>query len=323
MELIAYVVMAAGAYIALLKRERVVVYCWFILFVVYSLIARLSPEITADTKGYYHAAETWPPPLILYTLREPLVWFGSSFLYYITGNHLATFLTLDILSGIAVIHATKALDDGDNRMVALAPTIISSYVFLLGQQNVLRQHVAFVILLWAVAVRSRNQRGAIGLFVLSVLAHNATAVLFGYWFDIGSRARRRYGPLITVVGVILIGILPPFLRKSTSASGLTTDYLYVALAAALVLLMLFANSGRLSGARSAALWSFLAFAPAISVLGSAQFERVAMMFFVLVFVDLYRNHRSLRLEGSMVAHLAFAVLVVPVFVFHSTLRILQ
>ena len=323
MELVAYIIVAVGAYLALLTRERAVVYGWFVLFLVYSLIARLSPEITGDMRGYYYAAETWPPPLILYTLREPIVWFGSSFLYYLTGDHVATFLIIDALSGIAVIHAAKTVDDGDNLMLAFAPTIISSYVFLLGQQNVLRQHVAFVILLWALAARSRNQRGAMSLFVLSVLAHNATVVLFGYWFDIGSRDRRRYGPWITLAGVILMAILYPFLRKSTSASGLTTDYLYVGLAGALALLVLYARSGRISGSGSEALWNFLAFAPAIGILGSAQFERVAMMFLVLMFVDLYQNRRLLRMERSMVAHLAFAILVVPVFVFNSALRMLQ
>ena len=322
MELIAYGTMAAGAYIALLTRERTVVYGWFILFVVYSLVARLSPEITWDMQVYYSAAETWPPALTLYKLREPVVWFGSSFLYYVTGNHVVTFLTFDILSGMIVIHAMNAVDDGDNRMLAFAPTIISSYVFLLGQQNVYRQHVAFVILLWALAARSRDQRGAIGMFVLSALAHNATAIMFGYWLDVGSRARRRSGPLITILGVVLLAILFPILRKSTSATGLTTDYLYVALAATVGLLMIVANVGRLSSTRSAALLNFVAFVPAIGILGSAQFERVAMMFLALLLIDLYRYHRSMRLEGTLVAHLAFAILVVPVFVFPSALTML-
>ena len=321
MELVAYIIVAVGAYLALLTRERAVVYGWFVLFLVYSLIARLSPEITGDMRGYYYAAETWPPPLILYTLREPIVWFGSSFLYYLTENHVATFLIIDALSGMVVIHAMKGLDDGDNRMVALAPTIISSYVFVLGQQNVLRQHVAFVILLWALAARWRNQRGAIGLFVLSVLAHNATAVLFGYWLDLGSGRRRRYGPLITVSGVILLNVLWPFLRKSSSYTGLDTAYLYIVFALALGLLLVYTDTGRLQrfGFRSPALLNFVAFAPAVGFLASDQFERVAMIFLILIVIDLYRSHRSLRLGGMAVAHLACAILVLPVFLFSSVL----
>ena len=323
MELIAFVVMAAGAYIALITRSRAVVYAWFILFLVYSLIVRLSPTFTGDIAVYYQAAERWPPPIIFYTLREPVIWLGSSLLYEVLGNRVVTFLVIDVLIGTIVIRSMKALDDdGSDRMLALAPTIISSYVFLLGQQNVLRQHVAFAILLWALAARSRNQRRAIVLFLLSVLAHNSTAVLFGYWYDLGPQRRHRYGPLITVVGVILVAVLFPFLRKSTSATGLDTRFLYVAVAAMLGLLMLYANSGRLSGSRAAALMNFIAFTPAIGILGSAQFERVAMIFLVLMVTDLYRHHRSLRIGGAEVAHLAYAILVVPVFLFSNVRNLL-
>ena len=322
MELSAYVAMASGAYIALLTRKPAMVYGWFVIFVAYSLIVRLSPEITGDMRVYYEAVTVWPPPLTLYTLREPVIWIGAPFLYFLTGDHVAMFLIIDILSGAIIIHSMRTLDDGDNRMLALAPTIICSYVFLLGQQNVLRQHAAFMIVLWALAARSRKQGGAIILFVASMLAHNATAVLFGYWFDVGCKGRRRFGPLITVVGVLLLGLLFPLLGKSRSATGLTTDYLYVALAAGVGLLTLYAESGRLSGARSSALLNCVAFLPAIGVLGSAQFERVAMIFLVLMLTDLYRHSRSLRIGEWEVAHLIFGILVVPVFVFPSALQFL-
>ena len=181
MELIAYVVMAVGSGIALVARRPRVVGCWFVLFVLYSLVARLSPQTTWDMGLYYTSAETGPPPLGLYWLREPIVWFGSSFLYQLTGSRVVTFILIDIASALVVIHAMRKFDDGDNRMLSFAPTIISSYVLLLGQQNVFRQHVAFAILLWALAARARGQRSAVGLYVLSMLAHNSTALLFGYW----------------------------------------------------------------------------------------------------------------------------------------------
>ena len=321
MELIVYVIMAGGAYVALMTRTRAVVYAWFILFVAYSLIVRLSAQ-TPDMAVYSAAVEAWPPPLGLFTLREPVFWLGAPLLHELIGNRVATFLIIDVLSGVLVIRAMSALDDdSSDRMMALAPTIIISYVFLLGQQNAFRQHLAFVILLWSLAARSRNQRRALGLFILSVLAHNAAAVLFGYWFDTRDNLRRRYGPLITVVGVILLAALVPFLRKSALVTtGLDTEYLYVALATVLGLLLLYANSGRLSGSRAAGLLNFVAFAPAIGVLTSVQFERVAMIFLVLMLTDLYRHHRSLRLGGGLAAHLTYAILVLPVFVFPSALE---
>ena len=321
MELVAYIAMSAGAYVALMTRARSVVYGWFIVFFVYALFARISPELTSDMQAYYRAAETWPPPFTLYTLREPLVWFGSSFLYFLTGDHVATFLILDVVSAVVVLHAMDGLDDGDHRMLALVPTIISSYVFVLGQQNVLRQHVAFVILLWALAARVRNQHGAIWLFVLSVLAHNVTAVLFGYWLDLGSRGRRRYGPVITVGGVILLNVMWPLLGKSSSYTGLDTAYLYITLAFALSLLLLYTDTGRLPrfSVYAPALLNLFAFAPAVGFLASDQFERVAMIFLVLILIELYRYHQPLRLGRIVVSHLVWFVLVTPVFLFPSVL----
>ena len=173
-------------------------------------------------------------------------------------------------------------------MVALARIVISSYVFILGQQNVLRQHVAFVLLLWALAARWRGQRGAIVLFFLSVLAHNATSVLFGYWIDAGTSAKRRYGPLITVTGVILLQYLWPFLSKSSSQTGLDTAYLYLIIALGIGLLLVYANLARVRqlAAYSGSIVNFIAFAPAIGFLASDQFERIAMIFLVLILIDL-------------------------------------
>ena len=320
MELLAYTLMAAGAYVALIARRPAVVYGWMVFFLMYSIAARLSSDTTSDMAVYYNAARAWPS-LSLYKLREPILWFSSSFFYYVVGNEVIAFLIIDILNGIVVLHAMRTFDDGDHRMVVLVPTILSSYVVVLGQQNVLRQYMAFVILLWALAVRSRNRCGSFMLFVLSVLAHNFAAVLFGYWFDIGRESRRRYGPLITIVGVILLSVLWPFLGKSSSYTGLDTAYLYVVLAAAFSLLLLYARSGRLQrfGGGSAALLNFIAFTPAISVLASDQFERIAMVFLILIVMDLYRYHRSLRLGGTEMAHVAYAILVLPVFLFSSVL----
>lgn len=322
MELAAYIVMAAVAYVVLLARNSRLVYGWFILFVVYSLVARLATETTWDMSVYFEAAEALPP-LTFYKLREPVVWFGTSFVYFLSGSHIATFLAIDILSGIIVMHAMKSLDNGDGRLFSLAPTIISSYVFLLGQQNIYRQHVAFALLLWAVASAARNRRGAIGILVLSMLAHNGTALAFGYWMDAGTTARRRYGPLITISGVMLMGLLFPYLRKSTSATGLATEYLYVAIVAALGLLLMYTNVGRLTRLRWPAMFNFLALVPAIGILGSAQFERVAMMFLVLLVVDLYRFRASIRLGDTVASHLAVGLLIVPVFIFPSAFSMLQ
>ena len=261
------------------------------------MIVRLSPP-TLDMIAYSSAMVTWPPPLTPYTLREPIVWFGAPLLYKFTDDRVLTFLVFDIASGLIVIRATRGMDDGDGRMLALAPTILASYVFLMGQQNGWRQQIAFVIFLWSCSARTHHQRRAIVLFILSILAHNATALLAGYWYDIGRMKKRRYGPLITISGVALVALLFPYLGKSSSVTGLQTEYLYVIVAVAISSFILYARVGRLPLDTMDGVSNFVAFVPAIVVLGSTQFERMGMMFLVLILIDLVRHHRSLRVSSS-------------------------
>ena len=316
-ELTAYVLMAFGAYIALISRRRGILYGWFLLYIAYSVIVRIMPP-ALDMVAYSAAMTAWPPPLTFYTLREPVVWIGVPFLHYLLNNRIATFLLVDLLTGLIVYRAMYDLDEGDGRMFSMAPAIMTSYVFLLGQQNVWRQHVAFVILLLAVASRARHRRGSIFLFILSFLAHNATALFFGFWIDTGREQRRRYGPLLTFGAVIIMLYALPSLGKSAQATALNTEYLYVALAGAIILTLLYATTGRISAVGMPALLNFLGFAPAVAILASAPFERIAMMFLVLIVIDIQRRHQTLHIGSAGTQHAAFLLLVAPAFIFQSS-----
>ena len=317
MELTAYVLMAFGAYVALISRRRRILYGWFFLYIAYSVIVRVMPP-TIDMVVYSEAMTVWPPPFAFYTLREPVVWIGVPFLHYLLNNRVATFLIVDVLTGLIVYRAMHDLDDGDGRMFAMAPAIMTSYVFLLGQQNVWRQHVAFVILLLAIASRARRRRESIFLFILSFLAHNATALFFGYWIDTGREKRSRYGPLLTFGAVVIMLYALPSLGKSASATALNTEYLYVAFAGAISLTLLYATTGRLPTTETPALLNFIGFVPAVVILASAPFERISMMFLVLIVIDIQRRHRDLHIGSVETQHVAFLLLVIPTFIFHSS-----
>lgn len=321
LELITFVVLAAGAYFIRRTKRRSAVYSWFFLFTVYSLVVRTSPP-TLDMVAYHSALTVWPPPVIQYTLREPIIWLGAPLVYKILGSEVFTFMLFDVTTGLIVIRAVDRMEEGRETMLPLGPMILVSYVFLMGQQNGWRQQVAFAIFLWACSARSNHQRRALLLLVLSVLAHNSTALLSGYWFDVGRNGRRRYGPLITLVGVSLVGLLLPYLAKSSSVTGLRTEYLYVALAVVLYLVVVYSSSGRLPRGSATGLVNFAAFVPAIVILGSTQFERMAMMFLVLILVDMWKHHGPLQLSRPEVVNMVFAILVAPVFLFPNALNML-
>lgn len=316
LELVAFGVMASTAYIALIVKKRMLTYGWFILYALYSLIVRLSPAISSDMTYYYHVAQNWPPSVTFFTLREPVFYFVYPSVLRVLGDRTIAFLVMDLVCGLIIFRAMKEFDDGDGRTLALAPVIISSYVFLLGQQNVLRQHLGLIILLWSLAGRTRHRRSALVLFVLSALAHNMALVFFGYWFDMGREKRSRYGLLFTATVVVAVAV--GFSGwKSAGAFGVDTRYLYVAVATTLVGLLLYASTGRFSSLPVSML-HFMVFIPAGVYLASAPFERLAMVFMVLIVIEVYRRQRSLHLDSELTGHFVYALLVVPTILFAST-----
>ena len=321
MELALFATMVVLAYIALFSRRYTPLYLWFTIYVVYSFFVRIGPPI-ADIVNYTEALHAWPPPLLFYVLREPVVWVGAPLVRYIVGSDVVTFLAIDVIMGAIVLWSMRNSASRDGTPIRLAPTIATSYVFLLGQQNILRQHVAFVLFLWATASAYRSQARPLVLLSLSVLSHNTTLVLLGYWFDRHRRKRPLVGYLVTFCGVIALSFLVSVLGKSSINTGLDTRFLYLLVGLVVLLVIAYAKVGRRFLSLCPALSNFLAFTPAMMILASAPFERIAMMFLVLIAVDICRNHSELELTRGLAAHIAYIALVLPVFVFPNALRFL-
>ena len=305
----------------MLTKRNTVVYSWFLLFVFYSIVVRIRP-FTFDIVHYANAFSSWPPPLTVYTLREPVAWLGGRLIHQLLGHDVATLVAIDILIASVLLVGLRPTGGDGDLLFSLAPTIAISYVYLLGQQNILRQHIAFVLLLCAAVPGYRVRPRSVILFTLAFLSHNASAFLAGYLFDIHSGRNRQIGPLITGLGVLLLVFLLPFLGKSAAATGLDTRVHYVAVLLSLTLLLLYANSARVVFDRAPSLLNFFAFLPAMAVLSSASFERIAMMFLVFLTIDVYLNHRSLGLRRLVAGNIAYGALVIPVFVFPSTQQFL-
>ena len=320
MELVIFAMMAVLSYLALVTRRNTAIYAWIATFALYTLIVRLKPP-TSDIVNYLRAMNAWPPPFLFYTLREPLFWIGAPLLRKLIGHDVLALLTLDAVVMAIVFRSTQA-SDGDEQLRPLTPTMMTSYVFLLGQQNILRQHLAFVLLLLATLPHYRKRLYPSILLIASFLSHNATIVLFGYWFDVNDRQRRHIGPVITAIGAVSLFFLLSTVGKSSADTGMDTRLFYVTLAVVILTLFIFSNHGRRFHHHCPALMNFIAFLPATLVISSASFERIAMMFVFFMVIDIYRNHKHLRMTKLVAAQIAYGVLVIPVFLFPSTLRFL-
>ena len=153
---------------ALVRRNRRYVYAWVGLFVAYSIAARIRVPAN-DMVNYVAALGSWPPPITIYTVREPVIWFGLPVLGLVLENPILAFVAIDVVTCVITIRALERLDDGSNKLLALAPVLLSSFVFLFGQQNVLRQHVALVRLSMGVVLWARNVCSIDNVFCVSIV----------------------------------------------------------------------------------------------------------------------------------------------------------
>ena len=323
LEVVSYIAMATGAYLSLMFKKKAWIYGWVLLFLVYSIAIRVrAPAL--DMLNYAAALESWPPPITPYTLREPVVWLGLSALGSVVRSRVLAFVLIDLVTCFATIWAFRRLDDGSSRLFSMAPTVLTSFVFLFGAQNVFRQHIAFVIFLCSVAYAAGAPGKAGLLFLLSGLTHNSIVFLFGYWWDSIRERRSQVGWVATAAGIGLLAVVINLVAKSSSATGGNTVGAYVGVSAAMWGLLMYSMKGRGIMEQPLSPWrNYVALLPAVVFLGEAQFERVSMMFIVLMVVAVGRHYAAFRIRWRILANAAYVMLVVPVFVFPSAWNILR
>ena len=321
LELVAYLASVAAAIITVITRTRGPLGIWFVLFLLYSTVARMSLDQARDMAFYYSVVSAWPPSTF-YFGREAIFWYGTAGLYLLTNNEVLTFLITDVFVAFIVLHAMRMFDSGDRRMISLTPMLMCSFVFLLGQQNAYRQHLAVALLLLALSARYRRSRMSVPLLLCAVLTHNMVAVFGGVWLDSRYSQKTRYGRLITFAGAISIGLLLPVIGKSASFTGLDLRLLYVGVVGAIAILLWYFELGRFGSVFPTSLTHYISFLPALLFLSSAQFERLSMVFLVVIVVELHLSGSWCAIRESTLSVLGCLLLVVPVFLFGSTLRIL-
>ena len=320
-EIISFVVMAAGAYGALLSRSRGYVYSWVAIFFVYSVAVR-STLPSNDMVNYVAAFGAWPPPITPYTIREPVIWFGLPLLGLIIDEAVVAFVVIDLVTCLVLIWGLQRLDDGSGRLLSIAPMLMSSFVFLFGQQNILRQHVALVVFVWASSYDADSPVRATIFFAIASLTHNAVILLSGHWLD--GRTRSQLGWMVTAVGMSVLPLLVGLIGKSWSATGANTTLAYVGFFVVTALAVSYSSGGRRIMETPYSSWrNYLMIIPLMFVLGEAQFERVSMMFVVVIVISLFRYYRIWRIRWSVLANAVYLALIMPVFLVPSAFQMLR
>ena len=122
--------------------------------------------------------------------------------------------------------------------------------------------------------------------------------------------------MATAAGIGLLAVVINLVARSSSATGGNTVGAYVGVSAAMWGLLVYSMKGRGIMEQPLSPWrNYVALLPAVVFLGEAQFERVSMMFIVLMVVAVGRHYAAFRIRWRILANAAYVMLVVPVFVF--------
>lgn len=262
-----------------------------------------------------------------YYWREPVVWGLGALIARTTGSSIVAFLFLDCVSALAVYVASYNPNRRKGRTVnaLLLVTVLMSFQYFLGQQNVLRQHVATALLLAALLTARRNRVTSAITMVIAVLAHNSTAVFGGLWISLGARRpwAERLGRFCTFIGALGLSQASNLLQRVLPGfeTGLNTTALYIVLICAIGFVAIMVHP-RFDIAHFGGLEvpiHLLAFLPALSAFPGVAAERL-LMIWLLVFVSeiLSEPPTPLRPRAEFRNQLWPTILFMPILLFTSS-----
>lgn len=275
-----------------------------------------------------------------YYTREFVYWFGSSFLYSLIQDDVFTLWVIDMIWLTLLFYAMGNRRLSRNVPMYVIPFLIVFFPLLMGYQNVYRQLVACAFVLFAFfGARNLLVAGFFGL--LALFTHNAAIVymplLYIYAVTNGmATAKIRFFHksifallyLVMIAGVYYSSLGDTQLGKSSSSTGISLTFAYLAVFMAMSFVALVLDNFNVKRfiqhniTLTYSIFTFIAFIP---VLGGAQAERIGMMLLIVTMPVFATNlDRSFRSQSEKILMRILFVMagIAPTFLFSSAYNFL-
>ncbi|ARS54109.1 hypothetical protein B9G99_15475 [Kushneria konosiri] len=293
----------------------------------------------ATYAGYLSYLPDFATATIYYT-REFVYWFGSGYLYSWIQNDITTLWVIDIIWITLLFYAVGNKKQSAGVPLYVAPFMLTFFPVLMGYENVYRQLIACMFVLFAFfGTRNLFVAGFFGL--LALFTHNGSIVYMPLLYLFATTKGMTIPKLsafhklvfsflylVMVGGVYYSSLADSQLAKSSSTTGLPLTYAYLAVFMAMFLIaFLIANFKFKKFVKDNvslvyAIFTFMAFIP---VLGGAQAERIGMMLLIVIVPIFAMNlDKSLQSQSEKLLMRMLFVLVgiAPTFLFSSALNFL-
>lgn len=315
-ELALYVVIGAAAIFysvfPRVGRDTTFLIVWSVFYLCLTLVVR--NNFQGDISVY--AASFRYSSFSFYYLREPVVWLGGRVLYSLFSDEQLVFVVLDCVVGIFLLSALIRV--GAPRYTFFA--ILCFFPFILGMQNVYRQHLATVFLISAFSFdRKSTFFLPVFHFCLAVASHNAAAVFLPV-LVLRRKSTRSFWFIFSLC-IAVFGVVYGAGSKSLTTIGKDLGVVYVMFFVFVLFLHISLDRYKLAK-KDFAKYAVLIFYVFIIVvgyfsLGGSGRERLGMMAMMLMYVPLaiFLERRIVQrgLTSGLVSVLGF----VPLFLFET------
>ncbi len=286
-------------------QERFFFLFYMIVFVAHAQIVRLA-GYDADIIRYadmmrvlQESLFVYDTPIEFYYYKEPAVWIGQAVLYHFLRDSHAVFTVYDTLIGLLLYHVFRNFQLPYYAYFAF----LAYFPFILGFQNVYRQLVATLFVLWLFSMPQVGKGRALFIYILAFLAHHVAGVfvaLFSFiWLQVQARLQAYYRgarswkvtlPILIVFLIVLV--TPLFLSlgadmKSSGETGANLTLVYVGTIGAFLLLFMVTGRFRVREDEFAAYFALVTCLwvtfVAAQLLSSAGTERIGLFSMILLY----------------------------------------
>lgn len=151
-----------------------------------------------------------------YHIREPVFWFGSRYLYNVIGNPGLVFVVMDIILfltfyksvGLFQTFFPKHIKFDNVKYLYFGAFLV--YPYLTGMHNHYRQILAVSFAMCAFGLAEKKTRKALFVYLISILTHNATILLFPIFLLARKRNISTFLMVLAVPAIIFIFFLPSY-----------------------------------------------------------------------------------------------------------------
>jgi hypothetical protein len=195
----------------------------------------------------------------------------------------------------------------------------------MGFQNVYRQFVATVIVLYSVSLAYQNKKSKYFIFIIALLTHNVTIFILPILFVFGKSKKSKYLFLFSFL-IVLITLFFESGTKSYSSHGLSLGFIYIIVVYLLSYFIFSKNKySKIQENINFSIYAtyfFVLILILYFILGESQLERTGMMAIQLLLPIVCLYIDKFYREKILARFLLVLILICPVFIFENALSLL-